>query len=100
MADQKIQNHLEQMRADIRNLENCMAVLRKNTENAFLHLEALDSMWNGPAHDAFRFQAEQDRIMMEQYCSWLQKYISSLQDALQTYTVCENSVSDIIRELW
>lgn len=99
MADLVIQNHLEQMKSDIRKLESCAAVLRKNTADAFLQLEILDSMWSGPAHDAFRAQAEQDRAVMEQYMIWLQKYIASLQDALQVYTDCESSVMEIIRGL-
>ena len=82
-------NDITQMQNELKGLENEMKL-------AFDSVTELDTMWNGPANDAFNRAFESDRQAMEEMCKIIGSLIDYMENARDEYRKCEASVSSEI----
>lgn len=92
MAD-LIEIEISSLDTDIRSMEGDLASLRKELGEAYAAVQELDTMWNGPANDAFNREFEKDHANMEGMCDTIQKIIDYMVNASKEYRQCEASVS-------
>ena len=70
--------------------------VRSDIDGMYEAVQTLDTMWDGPANDAFRTQFTTDKEAMEELCKTVQSIIDSMDNAKKEYDSCEMNVSQII----
>lgn len=85
----------QQLRTDIRSLEDNIGRLEKSLENMMSDLEGLNAMWTGRANQAFRAQVSQDRSFMEDTLRHLIRLTECMTYAEKEYVRCENEVKSL-----
>lgn len=81
---------------DIGDMQNEVKALRDEMKQAFNAVTELDSMWNGPANDAFNRAFQQDNEAMEEMCRTIDSLIGFMENARDEYRKCEVAVSSEI----
>lgn len=81
---------------DIEDMQTELKALRDEMKFAFDAVTELDSMWNGPANDAFNQKFQQDHEAMNEMCKTIDSLILFMENARDEYRKCEGAVSDEI----
>lgn len=84
------------LRTQIAQLEEKLQLTREELIRLTDSVDALQSMWNGPAHDEFNKQYELDRERMEQMCTIIQNVLEGMQNARAEYDRCEGDVGSLV----
>lgn len=91
-----IANNLPAFDTDIQDFGAQLLELRRHFEETVQHMNDLNSMWEGEAHNEFMNTFEIDRGKTEEAMNMLQRILEDLRYAHAEYTTCENTVSGII----
>ncbi|MFR5634000.1 MAG: WXG100 family type VII secretion target [Monoglobales bacterium] len=92
MAD-VIEINMRTLEQDISEMQQQLAELRQEMDQAYSSVRELDSMWNGPANEAFNQAFTADKEAMESMCSIIESLISYMENAKKEYQKCEAAVS-------
>lgn len=92
MAD-IIEINIETLATDIESMQTELTNLRDDIRIAFEALAELDTMWDGPANEAFNRAAKSDHELLNQLCDTIKGLISYMENARDEYRKCENTVS-------
>ncbi|MCR4596567.1 MAG: WXG100 family type VII secretion target [Lachnospiraceae bacterium] len=63
------------------------------------HMNALNNMWEGEAHDEFLATFETDRTKTQEMIDDFKKVMDELRFAHTEYTECENSIANMIEQM-
>ena len=92
MAD-IIEINLSSLDSDIEAMTEELGLLRGDMNKAYESVSELDSMWNGPANDAFNKAFVDDKAAMDELCTTIQSLIDFMVNAAKEYRTCESNVS-------
>jgi WXG100 family type VII secretion target len=85
--------------SDIETLQEQLDMVKKDINDMYGAVQTLDSMWDGPANEAFKTQFRQDYKDMQELCKTVQQIIKCMKYAKKEYNVCENEVNDIVASI-
>lgn len=92
MAD-IIEININTLANDIGDMQAELKALRDEMKFAFDAVTELDSMWNGPANDAFNKAFDMDHQAMNDMCKTIESLIGYMENARDEYRKCESAVS-------
>lgn len=98
MADY-IEVDIKALDQDVQDLKETLEKVKGNMEGMFNTIKELDTMWEGPAHDAFIMQFEADRQFFNALCDTVDGIIDSMENAKNNYRKCEASVREEIDKI-
>lgn len=84
------------LQSDINNMRASLEKVKRKTESMFQEINALNGMWEGPAHEAFMRQFAADYQKMKELQGTIGKLIDCMQYADREYVTCENDIYSII----
>lgn len=87
---------MQTLSTDISSMETTVASIRSNMTNMFDEITALETMWEGPAKEAFKQQFLLDQAAFEELCTAIDGMIDSMKEANTTYQNCEEQVGEVI----
>ncbi len=90
MAIKEIEQNTDRLSDDIIRLEEEKAVLEKSIDAMFDAVKNLDTMWDGPANEAFRAQFQTDYQTCLEMNKTLGILIEKLRKAKEEYDKCES----------
>lgn len=99
MGDNKIMNHLDRYRSDVREFKSATSQLKSKSKRLFDSLESLNATWIGPAHNVYVANVAEDKELMESVFKALRELGEELSDADSTYRKCEDRVRQEINSL-
>lgn len=99
MADRLIEIETNALDADQRSMSACLQTVKNEIRQLIEEMQQLDSMWEGAAKQAFLAQFQNDCAIMEDICTNLTEYLTSMEKASMEYKKCESDVNDLIRSL-
>lgn len=70
--------------------------IEKETEQFLEEMQRLNSLWEGPAHQAYENQAVQTVEQMQRICQELGAYAECMDYAQKQYIKSEREVTDVI----
>lgn len=85
--------------SDIEVMQQQLNVVKSDLDKMYDAVRVLDSMWDGPANEAFNAQFQLDRNDMTALCDTIQKIINCMEYAKKEYNSCEADVSSIISSI-
>ncbi len=83
----------------VSDLDGELSGIRSGINQMFDAVAELDTMWDGPANDAFRQQFLLDKNEMQDLCKELEGIFHSMDNAKKEYEQCENDVRQLIAEI-
>ena len=99
MAIREIEQNTDRLSDDIIRLEEEKAVLEKAIDAMFDAVNTLDTMWKGPANEAFRAQFQSDYETCSEMNKTLGILIEKLRKAREEYDKCEAEVESLVRAI-
>lgn len=99
MSVNLIEIETERLQNDIQKMTEAVEDAEKQTGAMFDSMNELDSMWDGPANNAFRAQFQTDHASMEEMCKEVRELISCMEFARKSYDQCEDDVLGKIQSL-
>ena len=99
MAINEITIDTATLAGDISDLEDALNNARKQLEDMFTQVAELDSMWDGPANEAFKKQFGVDYENSKSLCDTVQSLISCMEFAREQYNLCDNEVNSIVASI-
>ena len=84
---------------DIETLQQQLNVIKADMNKMYDAVRVLDSMWDGPANQAFNVQFNKDRDDMAELCNMVQKIIDCMEYAKKEYNSCEADVGSIVASI-
>lgn len=96
---QEITINTSTLARDIELLQQQLNIVKNDLNKMYNAVRGLDSMWDGPANQAFNTQFNHDRIDMTELCNTVQKIINCMEYAKKEYDSCEAYVSSIIASI-
>lgn len=99
MSDNKIMNHLDRYRSDLREFKTTAAQIKRKSNELFNSLESLNATWIGPAHDVYVDNVAEDKELMDSVFKALKELEEELSEASITYRKCEERVQQEINSL-
>jgi len=88
-----IEIHTSALSSDINELTGQLQQVRNNMRTMYDSIAELNTMWEGPANDAFKAQFQIDYEMMQEVCGSVEQLISCMDYARINYDACESEVS-------
>lgn len=82
--------------AQLREIKNDLA---ESFKKLYTDLDAMDSMWEGPAKDAFTASVQEDKLMCDKFYAEIEEFIVQMEDAAGAYEKCENEVYDFLSKI-
>lgn len=95
----KLEIDTMRLQSDIERLRAEHLKLKKNGDNMMNDINALNSMWEGEAKDAFVAQFESDYNTLQSMAEVIEKLILDLEHSKKVYEKCENSVGSIVNSI-
>lgn len=92
MAD-LIEININTLDSDITAMRTELNGLKDEMKQAFGSVRELDSMWNGPANEAFNKAFQADHETVEELCRIVDCLIGYMERARDEYKKCESAVS-------
>ena len=86
----------EPLSADKGTMEAELNAVCAELQQLFQEMEGLDSMWDGPASQAFAVQFQTDYQIMQDIIENLKGFIQCMQYAADEYNKCENTIAELI----
>lgn len=99
MNIQEIAVNTNDLQRDINAMKNALDQVKKRTDSMFQEVNALNGMWEGPAHEAFARQFAADYQIMQELQKEVEKLIECMQYADKEYLSCESSITTIINSI-
>ena len=96
---QEIAINTSTLSGDIERLQQQLNEIRNDLNRMYNAFRVLDSMWDGPANQAFNIQFNKDQNDMTELCNTVQKIIDCMEYAKKEYNSCEAEVSGIIASI-
>ena len=96
---QEITINISTLSRDIELLQQLLNVVKSDLDGMYNAVRVLDSMWDGPANQAFNNQFNHDRSNMMELCNTVQKLINCMEYAKKEYISCEADVSNIVASI-
>ena len=84
---------------DITALQEELDDITSNLDKIFDEIIDLDTMWDGPANQAFMEQFARDTIYAHEICQTLQNLVECMTYAKGQYDTCENEISSIVSSI-
>jgi WXG100 family type VII secretion target len=84
------------LRKDIDSLRTHLDGLRKTGDSMMAGINALNSMWEGEAKEAFVAQFQTDYEILQSMAEVIESLIKNLEEAGRQYDTCEGNVGSII----
>ena len=94
-----IEINIPSLRSDVDEMRAELIRIRDDMKKMFEAMQALDTMWDGPANRAFQLQFSGDYELMEDMCQTIDSLIAYGENAEKEYTNCENAVATAIAEI-
>lgn len=98
MADY-IEVNISTLEQDIKDMGIAVEQIRKDMADMFESVSELDTMWDGPANQAFNQQFVLDKQIFEEICGAVEGIIDSMKNAQESYLRCEAAVSEEIERI-
>lgn len=99
MQINKVATDIMMMKNDTRELEELLVVIKSKMQNMKQEIGELNTMWEGNSKIIFNSQFEEDYATLEQGVACISGMIDNMKLAEQEYTKCEESISDIIKNV-
>ena len=78
------------------NIAGMVGRMRESVQRLYATVDELNTMWDGPANQAFNAQFAQDGAAMTEICKALEGYVQDLNNAKTEYDKCDSDVRSII----
>ena len=92
----RLEIETSRLQKDIDGLRTHLDGLRKTGDSMMAGINALNSMWEGEAKNAFVAQFQSDYETLKSMAEVIESLIKNLEEARQQYDTCENQVGSII----
>lgn len=99
MAAKEIEIETNTLARDIGELTDELETARGFIRTMAEDMTELDSMWDGPANEAFMAQFGMDVQYAEELCNMVQKLSECMDYAKKQYDICEAEVSSLISSI-
>ncbi|MDE7028753.1 MAG: WXG100 family type VII secretion target [Lachnospiraceae bacterium] len=99
MAVKEIEVDTNTLARDIKELSEELEKATKCIQTMTEDMAELDSMWDGPANEAFMVQFGQDTQYAQELCSMVQKLTECMEYARTQYDICDNEVSSLVASI-
>lgn len=86
----------QQLRGAYSGIREDLARMQGEATRLFEAVDALNAMWDGPAHSAFADAFRQDGQWLQQQLNQLAAHADSLQSAQENYDHCDQVVRSLI----
>ena len=96
---QEITINTSTLARDIELLQQQLNIVKSDLNKMYSAVRVLDSMWDGPANQAFNAQFNRDQSDMTELCNIILKIINCMEYAKKEYNSCEADVSSIIASI-
>lgn len=96
---QEITINTSTLSRDIELLQQQLNIVKSDLNKMYNAVHVLDSMWDGPANQAFTNQFNCDHNDMLDLCNTIQKIINCMEYAKKEYNSCEADVSNIVASI-
>ena len=93
---ERIQIDTARLGATSGDIRERIAKMRSCVQRLYAEAAELNTMWEGPANQAFQRQFSQDQESMTQICAALENYVQDLHTAKTEYEACDSDVGGII----
>ena len=94
-----IANDLNRFSSDINSYERSMQLAQQQLGKLLERYQMLQVQWEGEAQKVFLSSAAADLEEMSDVLSELNRILTDLRDAKNSYAACENEVDQLIRSL-
>ncbi|WP_432627721.1 WXG100 family type VII secretion target [Brotaphodocola sp.] len=91
--------NLEALGRDIGQMQTELQLLRSHIGLTYDSIKELNTMWNGPANEAFNQTFESDYQSMNEMCKMIKSLIEYMENARDQYRHCEDLVSQEIESI-
>ena len=98
MADY-IEVNITALEQDTKELRETLKLVRDDMGAMFDTVQELDTMWDGPANEAFNRQFESDRQTLLELCKAVEDILGSMENAQGEYRKCEAGVREEIEKI-
>lgn len=98
MADY-IEVNIQTLEQDVKSMQESLKRVQNDMMGMFNAVKELDSMWDGPANEAFVRQFTIDNDVFNSLCDSVNGIIDSMENAKDSYRKCEANVSDEINRI-
>lgn len=99
MASKEIEVNTDMLASDTNQLTQQLQTARQFIKTMSEDMVQLDSMWDGPANEAFMAQFNNDAQYAEELCKMVEKLIECMENAKKQYDTCEAEVSSLIASI-
>lgn len=99
MAYKEIEIETTALTRDIIDLTGELEDAKKSISTMADDMRQLDSMWDGPANEAFMQQFALDEQYAQELCNMVQKLIECMEYAKKQYDLCETEVGSLVRSI-
>lgn len=96
---QYIKINTEALRSDSRKIDDMVKNAEKELNEVYSLMENLDTMWDGPANEAFGRQFTTDYENFRSVCSFVKSFSDQLERAAKEYEVCEENVNNAVKAI-
>ncbi len=96
---ERMANDLERFNGDIGDYNNYFNNLVNHFQDMVDHMNALNSMWEGEAHNEFLQTFEVDKQQTQIMVDDFRVIMEELRYAHNQYTDCENNVANMINQM-
>lgn len=96
MANKEIAINTSTLAGDIGELRTILGNTRNQMKEMFNQVAELDTMWDGPANEAFRRQFNNDYENTKHLCNEIESLLVFMEKAREQYDICENTVNGIV----
>ena len=97
--DERMTNDLITFQNDINDYNYYCTNLEQHFQDMVDHMNALNGMWEGEAHDTFLQTFESDKQKTLSMIEDLKRILAELRFAHTQYSDCENTVSAMIEQI-
>lgn len=91
-----IANDLGRFGDSITEFGNACTALEKDFSEVVRHMEGLNAMWSGEAHDALLKRFKEDQANARKIIDFMKEILEDLNYAQTQYRGCENTVGSIV----
>ena len=96
MAFSTIELTISSLNSDIDTLRSTLNSLKSHSDRMQERIQELGGMWEGPAHEIFNAQFNNDYMALQTLYQTLEELIKCMEYAKAEYQKCEDSVSAAI----
>lgn len=99
MTHEQIAINTDTLRGDITDMDKNLSSVKKTADDMFDAVAALNSMWEGTAHDAFLQAVKDDKNAIDELNQTIKELLKCFEYADKQYRSCNQNVNQIIRSI-